>query len=757
LAKISVAIPRGAMPRQQAPEAWSRMTSPEDLPGYNGPPPLPPSVSRSPFRNIGSGGPDGTPAPMLLNSGQRPHTAAVNGRAEGRKESKVDPLSGEEAENLDAFTVLMRQLSSEHSNQLALMKQENDELKKQLNTVLTATWGMHDDGQLHGNNPNSATALRLRSAEWQGKALVKSGHEVPEDIVNGYRKKPAPTYFDLRERWLTGRQRKESLGFSKEDDDDDVKNFTDTQSEHSEVRAESCMGRVIIHPASSRLVIWDTIGTFFLVYDLIMVPVGAFDPDQTAFLTVMSWCTLLFWTCDMFMASLTGYNERGHAILAPRRVFNHYLRSWFPLDFIVVVPDWIFTIIGHIMADDSGTNATKLLRSVRLMRGIRLLRLAKLKRLITVVKDAIENEMMFKAFDVMVTVSCLLFANHLLGSLWYATGRFYQDEGLPNWIDDMRIKDDVELSYRYMTSLQWATTHFTLGQTRVEPQNTLERVFATVMLVVGMIFFAGFVSNITVTMLALRETQRENQRNIRLLRRYLRQNHVSAHLKYRVLRYADFHIQDNKTHQLSEENVGLLKQLSDGLRTEVRFEASFPRLLLHPLFERGLFVSKQTVQNLTNTALSHKVYAVNDNVFRPGLWAEEMFVVESGELFYQHKVMQKNSRFTVTEGDWACEQTLWVSWMTQGKLKAAQDCRVIACNAEAVSEAFKSDPVLMSLCSKYAKRFVEWLNEVAITPDDLRDIMQGEESRLQAHEFMLDSHFDEVPPVRKSRMSHRFG
>jgi len=687
-----------------------------------------------------------------------------------------------EVKKEDPFSMLIRQITEEHSNQLHEMRNENEALKKQLNIVLQATWSMGDDGW-SGGIPSELASLKLLTVEKFGNEKKKRmGHNVPEEFDNPQRKDRTPKFFELRERWCVSKSQLHELQTRSSSEIARLEDVTAADEEIDEpggfcrqstpagyyeaAAAEArrgagemdgipegdaapsgCCPRALLHPGSTRLIAWDITGMLLLVFDLIMVPISAFNPTATVFTDFMEWLTLVFWTCDMFVACFTGYTHKGSTIMNQKLIVLNYLRSWFWLDIVIVAPDWVFTIMGMLAEESAGSNATKLLRAFRLVRGLRLLRLAKLRRMIVVVKDHIESESVFKVVNVALTCTGLLFATHLLGALWYALGTIEMDSDSENWITTARIVKD-DLHYRYLTSLHWAVSHFTLGNTNIYPQNSYERIFATCMLVMGMTFMATFTSYITVAMLTLKDSKSDTSREMWLLRRYLRQHKVSPMLQYRVLRYSEFHSQ--KVQVLSDDQINLIAALSDALRTELRFFSSFATFLLHPLIDKAISVSQTTIQSLANTALSHKVYALNDVVFKPGLWDSYLYVVETGSFTYRHKVLKSSSsRVCVNEGDWACEPALWVPWMTQGKLVAIADCKMVVCDAEAFGETLKQDGALLAVSAGYAKRFAEWINEVAINPAELTDVTVGEKGRTQARKFLIDS-FPELAMSPKS-------
>jgi hypothetical protein len=136
---------------------------------------------------------------------------------------------------------------------------------------------------------------------------------------------------------------------------------------------------MVMTPHDNQRVVWDLSGMVLLIYDTVMIPLSPFDPAPNPFTTAMEWVTLVFWTGDMVASLLTAYIDKGQVVMDLRRIRWHYCKTWFPLDVIVVGPDWVFTIMELASGGQSSDFGQygKLLRTFRIIRCARFLRLAK--------------------------------------------------------------------------------------------------------------------------------------------------------------------------------------------------------------------------------------------------------------------------------------------------------------------------------------------------------------------------------------------
>lgn len=474
-------------------------------------------------------------------------------------------------------------------------------------------------------------------------------------------------------------------------------------------------GRLIMAPNATKRTWWDLVGTCFLLYDIVGIPLDAFEPAPNGFTSFMDYTTLTFWTLDILMSCITGYVHRGVTVMDPWLILRNYLRTLFLMDLVVVGPDWIFLIAMSGSDEDSngpGSGSNRLVRIMRVARLARLLRLVKLARGLAMLRDRIESEVMFIVANILKLIVMLLVVNHFLGSFWYFVGNLGFSNGLRNWIEEHGFAES-SLGYRYFTSLHWSLTQFTPASMSVQPHNIYERMFAICCLVFGLVLFSSFISSITASMTQLRNMQEDQSKQFWLLRRYLRQRGIDKQLNFRILRYVEYAIKE-KTVLVSEAKVWSLALLSQQLREELQYEVSFKCLVSHPFFERARAISSISTFKLAEQALSVQMLASKDTLFNPGTEAKKMFIVGSGQLRYlkmDELYLDDDESQKIYKDDWACEQALWTTWTHLGCLRAVSEVRLVAIAGKAFEEVMKMDPVAWDLAHNYAQKYVEWLNE----------------------------------------------
>jgi len=502
------------------------------------------------------------------------------------------------------------------------------------------------------------------------------------------------------------------------------------------------LGRcLLISPGSNLRITWDLMGTFFLGWDIIMIPLSTFGPAQTAFMTMMEWTTLVFWTGDCVMSCLTGVVIKGVTVMEPKVVLKTYARTWFGLDVIVVVPDWVFTITAMMGDGKKGAASSgRLLRTLRFLRTVRLLRLAKLQRIFSLLKDRIDSELTFIVINIASYVIMLLMLNHFLSAMWWTVGNVGKSANGPNWVDSVGFGEDDGISYAYLTSLHWSICMFTPGSMNVQPTNVGERAFAILILIFGLVVFTAFISSMTAAIQQLKLARGNVAKDLWTLRRFLRQHGIRKELSFRILRYVDSVVLQQRNRKVSVDKVPALAFLTDQLRKEVEFEANYSCLCAHPLFENIATISKVAMFRLVGTSLSQRPLARTDILFSGGGHASLMHLLVSGELVYVKNnemslmSIQCAEQEIVHQDAWLCEPVLWTNWTHCGLARATASSHLVSIHSQAFLVAMNMDCQTAQLVCRYAQNFVAHLNSLG--RGLLSDVSESRSTRSLAFELL---------------------
>lgn len=530
-------------------------------------------------------------------------------------------------------------------------------------------------------------------------------------------------------------------------------------------RTTGCLRKFVLHPSGPFRLFWDIVGMVLITYDCITIPLfTAFDvtsDDPFHVITVMFWLTLLFWSTDILLTFITGYYEREGLEMRPKQIAKHYVVTWLILDAIVVGSDWIVVAFG----EDSGNNArlaraSKTVRAMRVLRSLRLLRLMKLRKIINDVQDHINSEYVHIMLNICKLLVLIVFICHLIACLWYWIGT---DGGATGWVSH-HIDDSpsTPMDYKYITSLHWSLTQFTPACTEIRAHTAIERAFSTIVLLFGLIIFSSFVSSITTAMTRLKHLSSNADKQLSVLRRYLRQRKVSSALSVRVQKYCEFMLM-TKQQQIQEKDVAALKVLSLPLQERLALETHEPILTQHLFFRRWCVKHRTAFQMICHNVLSQMYLSISDCLFSAGAVATSMFFVVDGQCVYswnpeallktqQNKdVVGCYNEKSVTAGQFLCEAALWVPWHHVGTLHTTTVCELMLVSAEKFAVISRQNKEAHRMSQNYARAFLKVLNET----EDVTDLTQtGTSGAIWTQKVLTAAFSDEVQePDRTSILS----
>lgn len=487
-------------------------------------------------------------------------------------------------------------------------------------------------------------------------------------------------------------------------------------------------------PRSPIRVAWEIMGSAFIIYDMVMVPLTVFCYPDTRVTISMEWLTLIFWTLNMVNTITVGFEHEHSATIVMDNVeiIKNYLRCWFWWDLVVLLPDWLFSILtfgtrkpGLSTCESTSEGSTiKLLRSLRLVRLVRLTRVAKLRKMWQKLQQMIYSVTASIAANIIAMVALLLVISHFISCVWFHIS--FTWDGDDRWLTRHDM-DDAAWYYQYATAMHWSITQFTPASMQIVPHNIVERVFTICVVVFALVGFSYVVGSITGSLTQLRSLHEEESKQFWDLRRYLRVNHVEMRLSKRIQRYLE-HAWQREAELQNIKQIKILNLLSEQLYSELLFELSNRHLKVHPLFEELHSVSRVSVFRLASSAIHNRQLANNDHLFIRGEAPSHMYLVIQGRLEYKKRdSLGKVRQEQVDKGeDWIAEPSMWsYSWYHLGDCQAVLESRLMLVDPMHFAEVVKRNPSAWLLVTTYCRKFLEWLNSLDV--DDLSDISQGED------------------------------
>jgi hypothetical protein len=435
----------------------------------------------------------------------------------------------------------------------------------------------------------------------------------------------------------------------------------------------------------------------------------------------MGWLTLSFWSLDMISSIFTGYYDNGKLVMDQKKIIKKYLRGWFWLDCMVVLPDWGMKIMGSVV---NIAGLGRILRVARVMRVLRLLRLLKLKKLFNIVYDLIDSEVMFIVVNLIKLLTLILIMNHFVACMWYLVGRLTKEQNAPkNWLQDRGLTPvwGTTLIWKYLTSLHWSITQFTPASMDVSATNSSERLFSIVILFWALVALSSIIGSVSASMTALRNMSSDENKQFWILRRYLKQKGISRALQQRIIKYSEFQ-HEKSSKAVLPGTVKLLGSLSEQFQIQLAHEMNSPFMLDHPFFckmagTQGTVAGEGDVMAMTLSKLCHHAlrtasYAFNEIVFNPGDEGERMYFVKVGSLEYT-LIDQTSLGTPVGPNLWVSEASLWAVWRHRGRLVARRNVNeAMALVPSSFVEVCRLHPRPWYFARNYGIEFVKYVNSI---------------------------------------------
>mmetsp|Transcript_68420 Transcript_68420/g.164254 ORF Transcript_68420/g.164254 Transcript_68420/m.164254 type:complete len:818 (-) Transcript_68420:67-2520(-) len=633
---------------------------------------------------------------------------------------------------------------------------DNDVETLQVTSIVPVRQGSQD-GSVHGGSMEQLHAMRPQSSQISGSDNDPSANILASPSGGNEPRASAQLDSRLRDCWLQHEatvwsyQHRGTLRHGRPSERDMI------EDDHADVEPTrlSFLRPLIAPPTSSYRLGWDFGGAILIFFDLIIIPLRLLEWSETPFTIALNWISLIYWTMNMLATPFVGYVKNGKTVMEPGHILVNYLRLWFWLDCVVVIPDWVFAMASLSSSDSSGSSV-RLLRILRLTRMVRLIRVGKLKAFIRSIVDLIDSEYMSIIWNIVMMILALLFLNHFVACSFCAVGKLDWEKPANTWVVDLGF-DSEPITTQYLTAFHWSMTQFTPSTMDIAPQNTMERLFAIAVVVMALVIFAYMVGSITSSLTQLRMMQEDANKAFWTLRRYMRQHTVRKDLASRIERYCE-HAWVKRSEKVSEGSVLALSLLTEQMHRELRCEMNRVHLKCHPLFEYLYNELPVTVHRLASQALSNMSLARADIAFVAGEKATHTLFVVSGTLRYDrhraagssgdnskvakgpepemvHATDSNGKKKGSDDGRWISELALWIrDFKHYGDLSATQEVELLRVEAVAFEKVLLMNPEAHRVACQYA----EALQHVIYTGEFFSDseIIKAEQAKIFVQKYV---------------------
>lgn len=371
---------------------------------------------------------------------------------------------------------------------------------------------------------------------------------------------------------------------------------------------------------------WDWGLLILVMYSSIFIPLNiAFfnEPLSSTFDVVVD----ILFGVDLLLNFRTGTEDSwGRLVYDPKVIALHYLKTWFLIDLIAVIPFEAFAgLLGLISSSNDAVGAADNFSTLSLLKVPRLLRIGRLMKKFNQFAAA-------NAFRIVSLLVLFSLVAHWMACAWFKIGLTWIDHEQGVWVLDQWSLTPEEIVYslsageKYTVSMYWAlTTLTTVGYGDITPENDNERIFATFMFVVGAVIYASIFANVTSLISKFDEAAtRYKDKVLAISEFFALHSHMPEKLLKRTLEYVDAQWNIEKGIDIND----VLEELPDWVRSDIKFELHGTSMLKMPFFrECGESFLRALVDKLDS-----QVCLAGDEIVRSGDLATHMYFLHRGRV-----------------------------------------------------------------------------------------------------------------------------
>jgi len=224
------------------------------------------------------------------------------------------------------------------------------------------------------------------------------------------------------------------------------------------------------------------------------------------------------------------------------------------------------------------------------------------------------------------------------------------------------------------------------------------------------------------SMTQLRNLSNMFDRNVSLLRRYLKYRQIPHDLGMRVLRYVEHQLSLRKQ-EIQESDVALLRLLSKPLQMELVQRTYEPTLCQHPFYRCFADTDPQAMKHACNSAVACLLLSAGDTLFTDGSRGKRMFFLVKGNLrYHDQEPLYVGSVHELGEGSWCCEGAVWTKWVHLGTMTADTDSELLSVDTLELAAVTSGHERVVRAAYLYGRAYVAYLNSQADAGKPLNDL-----------------------------------
>ncbi|CAL1261156.1 unnamed protein product [Larinioides sclopetarius] len=502
---------------------------------------------------------------------------------------------------------------------------------------------------------------------------------------------------------------------------------------------QKAAGHWVIHPCSKFRLYWDLCMLFFLVANLIVLPVAIsfFNDDLSTRWIAFNCLSDTVFLLDILVNFRTGIMNQDNSeqvILDPGLIARQYLRTWFFLDLISSIPlDYIFLIFNQDYEENYQLlHAGRALRILRLAKMLSLLRLLRLSRLVRYVSQWEEVYMdgiatfthtvglyryligncgepcaskflnMASVFMKIFNLICMmLLIGHWSGCLQFLVPML---QGFPpnSWVAINELQNAYWLE-QYSWALFKAMSHMLcIGYGRFPPQSLTDMWLTLLSMISGATCYALFLGHTTNLIQSLDSSRRQYREKLKQVEEYMAYRKLPRQLRHRITTYFEHRYQGKF---FNEEEI--LSELSERLREDVINYNCRSLVASVPFFANA----DQNFVNDVVTKLKYEVFQPGDIIIKEGTLGTKMYFIQEGIV----DIVMSNGEIatSLSDGSYFGEICLLTNAKRVASVRAETYCNLFSLSVEHFNAVLNIYPLMRRTMESIA---AERLNKIGKNP-----------------------------------------
>ncbi|EAR84241.2 cyclic nucleotide-binding domain protein (macronuclear) [Tetrahymena thermophila SB210] len=373
----------------------------------------------------------------------------------------------------------------------------------------------------------------------------------------------------------------------------------------------------IIQPNGIFLVFWNIFFLFFLLIQLVIIPLlCVYDQakDTQPFMFITEPLAVTVFIIQMLLNMNTGFYNEGEIVKSRLQIFKKYLRFYLWIDLIT-----IFTIIACMQNQD-----------IQFIKLIYLLRIIQVLQLLNTIEEHFQlQQKYYTIYELTKLYTLIYFVAHYSSCIFYLISKLdYQNNpDISTWIKNIGVTNEY-WTVIYLDSIYFSfVTMVTVGFGDIVPKSSHEKIYVTFFSVVSCGIFGYAVNTIGSIFHELSQKQANYKLKKFEITQYMEGRQIQRASQIKVLKYLEYmNSQEEERNYLCKGEL-ILSGISKNLREEI-YQDFFGKILFNSNIFKNNF-SNKLIQQLS-LVMKEITLGPGDIIFNKGDTDNRLYYVFKG-------------------------------------------------------------------------------------------------------------------------------